>query len=773
MDVGSVVTILGIVLTGLSVALVGFAVLLKNPSQNINKTFFVTCFFMALWAFCLLFYEFPVIATSLFWIKATYISVSIAASSLLIFSFIFPKPILRNLLLPAILYAIFFSIFTTVFLISPYSWVIDVVNDPQKGLQTIWNNNYLIWIFFMTVACNWALLNFILNQRRSTETFHKAQLKFLFIGIASWEIFVVTADVFVPFIFQSTSLFSISATGCVLFSGAVGYAILRHRFLDIRFALQSIVVHTVLALLISIIFLAGASIFWYFTGSDFKSGVLIVIVSASLLLTLIFGQLISFSQYIARKLFFQSVYDYQKTLKELSTSLSSYLEMPKLVDIIIDVLMKTMRLSRVAVLINDFQNKHYKIQKTIGFDEYNGISLVKDNFLTTYLEVHPQTIALDELKSLIEETPDLNEKDRLGQLYDHMIHIEAALIIPVVNTKRVISLLVLGNKLSGDPYSVQDIDLLHTIASQASIAIENARLYKEVADLNQNLQIKVEGATAELQKKNLDLERAYQDLKVLDKLKDDFVSVVSHELRTPMTAIRSYVWMALKRSDIPLSEKLQKYLSRTLISTERLINLVNDMLNVSRLEAGRIELHPQAFSIWSLINDVLIDIVPKAKEKEIEINVSKFPVPSVYADSNKVREVLLNLIGNALKFTPENGIIDINFSVNGPLIVTSIKDSGVGLSRDDIPRLFQRFGRLDNSYVAAATSGGTGLGLYISKSLIKLMGGEIWATSEGMGTGSTFSFTLPIASQTQVFAPKPEENLTLTQTEIQSQPTIL
>lgn len=773
MDAGALFTIVGIILTGFSVALIGFAVLWKNPGQNINKTFFATCFFMAIWAFCLLFYEFPIIATSLFWIKATYISVSIAASSLLIFSFIFPKPISRNLFLLALIYAVLFPVFTTVFLISPFSWVVDVVNDPQKGLQTIWNNNYLIWIFFMTVICNWALINFILNQRRVTETFHKVQLKFLFIGIASWEVFVIIADVFVPFIFQDTRLFAISATGCVFFSGAVGYAILRHRFLDLRFALRSIIVHTVLTLLISAIFLIGASIFWYFTGSDFKPGVLIVILGASLLLTLIFGQLLNFSQYIAKKLFFQSVYDYQKTLKDLSLSLSSYLEMPKLADIIIDVLLKTMRLSRVAVLVRDFSDNHYKIQKTIGFDENNGISIVKDNFLTTYLEVHPQTIVLDELKSVIEETVDLNEKDRLEQLYEHMIHIEAALIVPVVNTKRVISLLVLGNKLSSDPYSVQDIDLLHTIASQASIAIENARLYQEVADLNQNLQLKIAEATSELQKKNRDLESAYQDLKVLDKLKDDFVSVVSHELRTPMTAIRSYVWMALKRSDIPLSEKLQKYLSRTLISTERLINLVNDMLNVSRLEAGRIELHPQAFSIWNLINDVLVDITPRAKEKEIEINVFKFPVPSVYADLNKVREVLLNLIGNALKFTPNDGVIDINFEVKGSFIAVSIKDSGVGLSRDDIPRLFQRFGRLDNSYVAAATSGGTGLGLYISKNLVKFMGGEIWATSEGIGTGSTFSFTLPIATQAQVFAPKPQENLVLTQGEIQIQPTII
>lgn len=232
----------------------------------------------------------------------------------------------------------------------------------------------------------------------------------------------------------------------------------------------------------------------------------------------------------------------------------------------------------------------------------------------------------------------------------------------------------------------------------------------------------------------------------LDHLKDDFVSVASHELRTPMTAIRSYAWMALNRPDTPISDKTKRYLSRVLSSTERLINLVNDMLNVSRIESGRIEITPKEFEITALFSEVFTEIEPKVKERNLHLQMSQDHLPKVFADPDKVHQVLLNILGNALKFTPSGGLILISFLNDGQFLEISIKDSGVGISSDDMTRLFQKFGKLDNSYVAAATSGGTGLGLYICKSLITLMGGKIWAHSDGLNKGTTFTFTLPVAT---------------------------
>ena len=233
----------------------------------------------------------------------------------------------------------------------------------------------------------------------------------------------------------------------------------------------------------------------------------------------------------------------------------------------------------------------------------------------------------------------------------------------------------------------------------------------------------------------------------IDKMKDDFVSIASHELRTPMTAIRSYAWMALHKSEVPLSEKVEKYLIKVLLSTERLINLVNDMLNVSRIEAGRIEINPESVDLISLARDIVDEAYQsKAPEKNIHITLLEEKVPKVFADPEKLREVFLNLLGNAVKFTTSGGTISIKFFTDGKTLETSIKDTGIGISKEDLGRLFTKFGKLESSYVALSSSGGTGLGLYISKNLIELMHGKIWATSEGLNKGSTFTLSLPVAN---------------------------
>lgn len=241
---------------------------------------------------------------------------------------------------------------------------------------------------------------------------------------------------------------------------------------------------------------------------------------------------------------------------------------------------------------------------------------------------------------------------------------------------------------------------------------------------------------------------ANQKLKQLDQLKDDFVSIASHELRTPMTAIRSYAWMALHRSDVPLSKNLEKYVARILISTERLINLVNDMLNLSRIESGRIEIVPEPVDLLSLTKDIVDEVYySKSREKNIQFVVLEQQAPKVFADPEKLRQVFLNLVGNSLKFTPNGGKITFSFFSDGKTVETSVSDTGVGISKDDMSKLFHKFSRLDNSYTAAATSGGTGLGLYISRSLVGLMHGKIWVSSAGTGKGSTFTVSLPVASQ--------------------------
>lgn len=265
---------------------------------------------------------------------------------------------------------------------------------------------------------------------------------------------------------------------------------------------------------------------------------------------------------------------------------------------------------------------------------------------------------------------------------------------------------------------------------------------RELEDRNR----KLEALTVDNTKVNQQLQAANQKLQELDKVKDEFVSLTSHELRTPMTAIRSYAWMALHRSDMPLSKTMEKYLIRILMSTERMINLVNDMLDISRIESGRVEINLEPVDMISLCRDIIDEVYySKSTAKEIQMVLLEQKLPKVSADPEKLRQVLINIVGNAVKFSPHGGKVTIGFFTDGKTIETSIKDSGPGISREDLGRLFQKFGRLDNTFTDTATVPGSGLGLFISKSLVELMKGRIWAESEGVGKGAIFTISLPVA----------------------------
>lgn len=309
------------------------------------------------------------------------------------------------------------------------------------------------------------------------------------------------------------------------------------------------------------------------------------------------------------------------------------------------------------------------------------------------------------------------------------VGVKTSLVYPVRARERAIGVMIISVSRLESELSAYELESIENLVDVIGIALENSILYQDLRITTQKLQ------------------EANSRLKALDQLKDDFVSIASHELRTPMTAIRSYAWMALHRSDVPLSKQMEKYIARILISTERLINLVNDMLNVSRIESGRIEINPEPVDLLSLAKDIIDELYySRAPAKKVEFAVLEKPIPKVLADPDKLRQVFLNLVGNALKFTPTGGKITFDFFTDGKVVETSVSDNGVGMSKEDLSKLFSKFGRLDNSYTAAATSGGTGLGLYISKKLVELMHGKIWAGSAGSNKGATFTVSMPVAT---------------------------
>ncbi len=652
-----------------------------------------------------------------------YITVSIQEILILMFSFIFPKPIFKKVWIFGGLYSFFFLGLTVYLLFFTNVWIQGVIRDPVRGLQTVIGNGYIWWSLAIWGTLIWSIVNFIFNMRHSKGR-EKMQVLYLLVGFSLFGIIAAIADIIFPIFYKDTSFFSASTIASLAFNFAVTYVILKHRFLEIRLVVARSVAYVLLVTILGALYTSGlflTSEFFVKQNTDLPN--LIASTILALFIAFTFQPLKMLLEKLTDKIFFRGGYDTQELLSRLGSIMNSYIDLDALSNEVLEVLTREMRVSRGAFIIfGEDLSSIYNIHET-GFLKHLVISYSEASFFSPFFE----TILFDDLEE--------------GSLKNLMREKNVTLVKNLRVKDKIVGILILGEKASGEVYSSQDLKFLDIFSPEVAVAIQDSQSYDKIKRFNATLSEEVKKATADLQQAN-------ERLKSLDSLKDDFVSIASHELRTPMTAIRSYAWMALHKADIKLSEKVERYLIRVLMSSERLINLVNDMLNISRIEAGKIEINPEPIDPIVLCKDIFDEAYySKEVNKKISFNLLEKPVPKIFADPEKLRQVLLNLVGNSLKYTPDGGSITIDFFSDGKLVEILVKDTGTGISKEDIGRLFQKFSRLDNSYVAAATSGGTGLGLYISKKIIELMHGRIWASSEGLGKGATFAFSLPVATQ--------------------------
>ncbi|TSC56786.1 MAG: integral membrane sensor signal transduction histidine kinase [Parcubacteria group bacterium Gr01-1014_18] len=260
------------------------------------------------------------------------------------------------------------------------------------------------------------------------------------------------------------------------------------------------------------------------------------------------------------------------------------------------------------------------------------------------------------------------------------------------------------------------------------------KIKNELANLN-----------VELSRTNRKLENLNNRLQVLDIAKSEFVSIASHQLRTPLTVMKGYLSMIGEGVFGPMSSRpLRDVMNKMTRSTDRLIDLVNDLLNVSHIESGKLDLYWEHLDVGELASSVVSDLAPRASVKKINIQLNRpsFVVGKVKSDGRKLAEVMTNLIDNAIKYSPENTVVDIFVYQKSGDVFFSVRDQGIGVDPANIERLFQKFSRMDETYVTRVE--GSGLGLFVCKKLIDMFGGRIWAESRGKGHGSTFTFALKV-----------------------------
>jgi signal transduction histidine kinase len=290
----------------------------------------------------------------------------------------------------------------------------------------------------------------------------------------------------------------------------------------------------------------------------------------------------------------------------------------------------------------------------------------------------------------------------------------ALLAVPLLREDQIIGSLSFNRKEAGE-FPPEVIDVLKTFATQSALAIQNARLFREIAD------------------KSAQLEAA-------SRHKSEFLANMSHELRTPLNAIIGFSEVLTERMFGELNEKQDEYLRDIYSSGQHLLSLINDILDLSKIEAGRMELELSDFHLPTAIDNALILVRERATRRGITLGHSVDErLGAIRGDERKVKQVLLNLLSNALKFTPEGGRIDVRAVPHDGVAEISVTDTGVGIAPEDQEAVFEEFRQVGT---ADKKVEGTGLGLALSRKFIELHGGRIWVESE-VGKGSTFRFTLP------------------------------
>ena len=232
-------------------------------------------------------------------------------------------------------------------------------------------------------------------------------------------------------------------------------------------------------------------------------------------------------------------------------------------------------------------------------------------------------------------------------------------------------------------------------------------------------------------------------LKRLSELRDEFVFIAAHELRSPVTVIKGYLSMTLEGDAGPISPRVKVFLEKTQSANNRLTQLVADLLEVARSEAGRIVIETTPLTIEEPTRATLGELKLLAGEKSISLDYTASEnLPNVLGDSDRIKEILVNLVGNAIKYTQKGGKIHVFHEIDGGNLITHIQDNGFGIAKKDQKKIFQKFYRVQTEKTKDTT--GTGLGLFIVKQLAEKMNGAVWFVSE-KGKGSTFSFSLPLA----------------------------
>ncbi|HWZ65431.1 MAG TPA: ATP-binding protein [Patescibacteria group bacterium] len=701
---------------------VALAVLSRNIHRLLNISFFALAAGITLWVCGIL--AFLLIndndASALAWAQLYYIGPLIIVASSAIFIQVFPSggkinaflswPIVLGALILGVLIAFWPGILFKTLVHNDWGKEI-ILREPFYLIYSV----YIVGVFYLVIRSAYRRLG-------SERGVYRSQLAIFLSGYSTSCVLGLIFNLFLPFV-GNYQLIWVGPIASSLYMFVTAYSILKHRLFDIRLVIARSLAYFLL--LITLAFAYASLVFAitlsFLNTSHSTSLHAIVSTILAVFLAFTFQPLKRFFDKITTRLFYRDAYDTQDVLDTFSTVLVREPAIKQLAHKALDILQTTLKSRFIYVhLVDGERNKREPFFAGDGNKKLDFTPVV-------------DLLAGHKLPLVVQDEVELQNK----VLYKAMQKLDIVVCAQLKTSKELIGYIIFGYKVNGSVYTDQDINLIHITADELAVALQNALRLDEISRFNATLQEEIEVATKKLQDRN-------RKLKELDEAKNEFIAMASHQLRTPLTSLRGYVSMTLEGTEGDLNPQQKLVLSEANDSGRRLAYMIDDLLNVSRLQAGSFSIEPQPTRLDNLVKEELSYLHAAIELRHIKLTYnapSGFPLIKV--DSNKIRQVVMNFVDNAIYYTSKGDTIEVNLIKTAKDIQLTVKDHGIGVPIADQPKLFSKFYRASNAKLKRPD--GTGIGLFVAKKVIIAHGGSLILKTEE-GKGSTFGFSLPLSA---------------------------
>ena len=592
-----------------------------------------------------------------------------------------------------------------------------VVSLPHHNLHVEYSNIYATYLAAVVFYFGYAFGSLLFGYKRANSD-ERRKINPLIVGLIIAAVANILSNVISPSIFSVRS--TVQAVNIIGYIGilylvlTIYISITTRRLFDVR----SVVTRS-LAYLLAITtvgFIYGFIAFGivgklFFENKPFNLTQQIVYTILAIFLVFTFPPLQRFFNKVTNKLFYQDAYDPQLLLDQLGTLFALEINIKKIAQESLKIICEQMKLSHGRLV-------------TINEDASLRIS--------SFGDIRDESIEKNLLKGIKGKVISVEDDETRLQHKEEFQSKNITVIVRLVTQDGPVGYLLLGPKKTGNIYSNQDIDTLTIISNEMAVAVQNSLLFERISQFNVTLQHKVDEATKQLRKTN-------EKLKALDETKDDFISMASHQLRTPLTSVKGYLSMVLEGDAGKVNKQEKEMLTQASLSAQRMVYLIADLLNVSRLKTGKFVIEPTRINLSSMIQQELSQLKETATSRNLTLNFEcPEHFPDVMLDETKTRQVVMNFIDNAIYYTPSGGHITVRLLDNPSTVEMHVEDDGIGVSKSDQPHLFTKFYRAGNA--RKARPDGTGLGLFMAKKVIIAQEGNLIFESEE-GKGSTFGFS--------------------------------